>query len=145
MSIDNAKLASELRPTLTRLYLSLRRHTPITEYTAAQASALATLFDHGPMRMGELAERESIRMPTATSLVDGLIKSDLATRHADPTDRRAVVIELTEHGRVVLRRVRAERDDAVTAALAGLSDEHRAALAAATEALKELHKQVENL
>lgn len=145
MPIDNAKLASELRPTLTRLYLSLRRHTPITEYTAAQASALATLVDHGPMRMGELAGRESIRMPTATSLVDGLIKADLASRHADPTDRRAVVIELTDRGHDVLRKVRAERDDAVTAALSGLSEEHRAALAAATEALKELHKQVENL
>ncbi|GAB19673.1 putative MarR family transcriptional regulator [Gordonia effusa NBRC 100432] len=145
MSSDNAKLAAELRPVLTRLYLSLRRHTPITEYTAAQASALATLVDHGPMRMGELAERESIRMPTATSLVDGLIRSELVTRCADPTDRRAVVIDLTARGHEVLRRVRAQRDDAVSEALSGLSDDHRAALANATQALKELHKMVEEL
>lgn len=143
--IDNAKLASELRPALTRLYLSLRRNSPATEYTAAQASALASLYEHGAMRMGELAARESIRMPTATSLVDGLIRSSLVTRHADPTDRRAVVIELTDRGHDVLRRVRAQRDDALNAALNGLSTDHRAALADAVEALEELRKQVEQL
>lgn len=145
MTVDNAKLARELRPVLTRLYLSLRRHSPTTEYTAAQASALATLFEHGAMRMGELAARESIRMPTATSLVDGLIRSELVSRHADPTDRRAVVIELTDRGHDVLHRVRAQRNDALNAALSGLGDDHRAALANAIEALEELRKQVERL
>ena len=77
MTEKTADIARALRPSVTRLYLALRRHTPIPEYTAAQASALATIVDHEPMRMGELAERESIRMPTATALVDGLCKSGL--------------------------------------------------------------------
>lgn len=106
---------------------------------------MATLLDHGPLRMGELADRESIRMPTATSLVDGLIKADLVSRAADPTDRRAVVVDLTPHGRQVLTTVRAQREDAVSAALAKLSPAHRAALAGATDALNELRQQIEEL
>lgn len=137
-------LASELRPILTRLYLSLRRHAPNSEYSAAQASALATILDHGPMRMGELAERESIRMPTATALVDGLVKTEMIERAPDPDDRRAVLVGLTDHGRRILKRVGIERDDVMSSALAGLADDHRAALAAAAPALRALHDQLDS-
>lgn len=129
---------------MTRLYLALRRNSPIEELSAAQSSALATLHDHGPMRMGALADRESIRMPTATSLVDGLIRSDLASRAPDPDDRRAVVIAITDHGRTVIDEVRGRRDDVVTTALENLSDEHLAALSAAAPALRALRARLEN-
>ena len=140
---DNAAVARRIRPALTRLYLMLRRRTPIPEYTSAQASGLATLLDHGPMRMGEFADRESIRMPTATSLVDGLIRNGLAHREPDPADRRAVLVSLSEHGRALLQRVRDQRDDVLTDAIAQLSDDDRAALAAAAPALEALHELLE--
>ncbi|GAA1483077.1 hypothetical protein GCM10009624_35170 [Gordonia sinesedis] len=147
MSVTSpAQLASQLRPTVTRLYLALRRRTPMADYayTAAQASAMATLMDHGPLRIGELADRESIRMPTATTLVDGLTRNGLADRQPDPDDRRAVLVGLTEHGRSVLRTVGARRDDVLTRALATLDDEQRAALAAAAPALWALHRALES-
>ncbi|MBE7191934.1 MarR family transcriptional regulator [Gordonia polyisoprenivorans] len=140
---DTASIARAIRPALTRLYLMLRRHTPIPEYSSAQASGLATLLDHGPMRMGDFAARESIRMPTATSLVDGLIRNGLAFREPDPTDRRAVLVSLTDHGRAVLQRVREQRDDVLAHAIAELSDDDRAALAAAAPALRALHEVLE--
>nr|WP_040509387.1 MarR family transcriptional regulator [Gordonia soli] len=143
VSENIADLAGRIRPSLIRLYLAMRRHTPIPEYTAAQASALATLVDHGPLRMGELADRESIRMPTATALVDGLCKADLVERTPDPADRRAVQVALTDHGRDVLRRVGSERDVVLTRALADLSDEHRDALAAAAPALQALRDRLD--
>lgn len=145
MSVTSpAQLASQLRPTVTRLYLALRRRTPISDYTAAQASAMATLMDHGPLRIGELADRESIRMPTATALVDGLTRNGLADRQPDPDDRRAVLVGLTERGRGVLRTVGARRDDVLTRALATLDDEQRTALAAAAPALWALHRALES-
>ncbi len=138
------ELASDLRHSVTRLYLALRRNSPINELSAAQSSALATLFDHGPMRMGALADRESVRMPTATSLVDGLTRDGLAVRAPDPDDRRAVVIALTDHGRAVIEGVRTRRDDVVTTALENLSADHLAALAAAAPALQALRARLEN-
>lgn len=137
-AIDPVQLASALRPTITRLYITLRRHAPVVELTAAQTSAINTLADHGPMRMGELAEREAIRMPTATSVIDGLTKHDLVERRPDPADRRAVLVGLTEHGRDVVERIRLSRDVALTDALADLSPEHLEALEAAAPALAAL-------
>ncbi|MFW0783774.1 MarR family transcriptional regulator [Gordonia sp. CPCC 206044] len=137
------ELAVALRPTLTRLYLALRRHTPIREYTAAQASALAVLLDHGPMRMGELADRESIRMPTATALIDGLTRNGLVERRPDPEDRRAVLVALTDHGRDVLAAVGGQRDSILTAALSALTDDERESLAAAAPALRALRQQLD--
>ncbi|ALG86437.1 MarR family winged helix-turn-helix transcriptional regulator [Gordonia phthalatica] len=145
MSNDSTyDLASGLRHSVTRLYLTLRRNAPISELTAAQASALSVLVDHGPMRMGELAERESVRMPTATALVDGLLREGLVTREPDPTDRRAVVVATTDKAAALIRNIRTSRDDTVIRTLETLSDEHRAALMAALPALRELQTRMEN-
>ncbi|MBD0862770.1 MarR family transcriptional regulator [Gordonia sp. zg691] len=141
---DPAQLAATLRPTLTRLYLALRRRAPSVELTAAQTSALNVLADHGRMRMGELADRESIRMPTATSVIDGLTKHELVERRPDPNDRRAVLVGLTDHGRALVAQIREERDVVLTGALAALSDEDRAAIAAAGPVLQALRDQLDN-
>ncbi|MEE4025586.1 MarR family transcriptional regulator [Gordonia sp. PKS22-38] len=146
MSEDEVyRLASALRPSVTRLYLALRRRTPIAEYTAAQASALAVLLDHGPMRIGELAERESIRMPTASNLIDGLSKNGLVERKPDPADRRAVVVGLTDRGHDLLTQVRGRRDRILTAALSDLDEADRAALTAAAPALERLRRRLDAL
>ncbi|HNP58446.1 MAG TPA: MarR family transcriptional regulator [Gordonia sp. (in: high G+C Gram-positive bacteria)] len=138
-------LARELRPALTRLYLALRRRAPVAQMSAAQASALSTLMFHGPIRMGELAQREGIRMPTATALVDGMIRLGLVHRRPDPDDRRAVLVDVTDDGRAAVEDARRHRDDALTAALERLSDEHLELLAAATPALHELQQQLESI
>ena len=131
-------LARELRPALTRLYLALRRRAPVAQMSAAQASALSTLMFHGPIRMGELAQREGIRMPTATALVDGMIRLGLV-------HRRPVLVDVTDDGRAAVEDARRHRDDALTAALERLSDEHLELLAAATPALHELQQQLESI
>ncbi|GAA2368012.1 MULTISPECIES: MarR family winged helix-turn-helix transcriptional regulator [Gordonia] len=144
MTDENAPdLASGLRHTVTRLYLTLRRNSPISELSAAQASGLASLVDYGPMRMGEFAERESIRMPTATALIDGLHRGGYVSREPDPDDRRAVIIAATDTGSEIVSDIRTRRDDSVTRALQTLSDDHRAALAAALPALRELQTRME--
>ncbi|MFE0752102.1 MarR family winged helix-turn-helix transcriptional regulator [Gordonia sp. NPDC058843] len=141
---DPAQLALTLRPTITRLYLALRRHAPSVELTAAQTSALSVLADHGSMRMGEFADRESIRMPTATSVIDGLTKHELVERSPDPTDRRAVLVGLTDHGHALVEHIRKERDVILTGALAELSDDQRDAIAAAGPALQALRDRLDN-
>ncbi|ETA08271.1 MULTISPECIES: MarR family winged helix-turn-helix transcriptional regulator [Gordonia] len=140
---DPAQLALTLRPTITRLYLALRRRAPRVELTAAQTSALNVLADDGWMRMGELADRESIRMPTATSVIDGLTRHELVERRPDPEDRRAVLVGLTDHGRALVSQIREERDVVLTSALAALNDEDRAALAAAGPALQALRDRLD--
>lgn len=100
MSFDESlQLSRQLRPMLPRLYHLSRRRIPGWDLTGSQSSAMATLVDRGPLRMGELAALEGVQLPSATSVVNGLVKLGLVERRADPADRRAVVIDLTGKGR----------------------------------------------
>jgi DNA-binding MarR family transcriptional regulator len=77
----------------------------------AQYHLLEPLLD-GPLTNRELAELAGVASPTATRMVDGLVGRELVTRIEDPTDRRAVVISLTEAGRKAVSEKTREYDKA---------------------------------
>ncbi len=73
-----------------------------------QARALRVVGSGDGVRLSELAEALRIAPRSATEVADGLQERGLVERAADPTDRRAVVLTVTEAG----RRVQREVDDA---------------------------------
>jgi DNA-binding MarR family transcriptional regulator len=75
----------------------------------AQLRALRTLARHETMRLSELSERLEIAPRTATEVVDALQARGLVRRRADPADRRAILVEVTERGAGVLAEIRATR------------------------------------
>ncbi|MFL5962814.1 MAG: MarR family winged helix-turn-helix transcriptional regulator [Gaiellaceae bacterium] len=98
--------------------------------TSTQRLALFETAIGGPVRLSELAERMGITAPTASRAVDGLVDLGLLERLPDPADRRAVRIDVTRAGRkhVEERKVRAAA--ALEPAVAALSEQDRARLAA---------------
>lgn len=90
--------------------------------TGAQARALRTLARCGaPIRMSGLAEQLRIARRSATSVVDDLVGKGLVARHGDPSDRRAITVDVTTAGRRVLRRLDDRRHAVVADATAGMS------------------------
>lgn len=69
------------------------------DLTLAQYYLLAPLEGGGPLALCALAESAGIAPPTATRLVDGLESAGLLVRRRSDTDRRSVLISLTEEGR----------------------------------------------
>jgi len=65
--------------------------------TPQQAHLLCVLLA-GPLGMTELSRILSIERSSLTSMVDRLERRDLVARTADPTDRRACQITLTDAG-----------------------------------------------
>lgn len=66
-----------------------------------------------PLRISDIAERLRIVARSATDVIDDLEEKGLVRRSPHPTDRRSIVVELTEHGRQVLYEVeKARRTDA---------------------------------
>src|SRR4029077_9046664 len=61
--------------------------------------ALGYLRDGGPLRAGQLAERLGLSTAAITALVDRLERIDYAHRLRTPSDRRAVLVQLTPTGR----------------------------------------------
>jgi DNA-binding MarR family transcriptional regulator len=97
--------------------------------TPAHLRALRTLSRHGTMRLSELSERLEVAPRTATEVVDALESRDLVRRRADPGDRRAVLVEVTEHGAGVLTEIRATRGTEAGRVFGRLSPADRAELA----------------
>ena len=99
------------------------------DITPAHLRALRTLARHGTMRLSELSERLEIAPRTATEVVDALQARDLVRRRADPGDRRATLVEVTEHGASVLAEIRAARGTEAGRIFGRLSPADRAELA----------------
>jgi DNA-binding MarR family transcriptional regulator len=89
--------AARLRVVVARLARQLRQHSP-GGLTLSQWSALATVDDNQPLRIGDLADREGVSAPTATRLVASLEDAGLLTRTTDPADRRTAYVALTAAG-----------------------------------------------
>lgn len=114
------------------------RSTAGRDLSLTTASTLATLDRDGPQRLSDLAVHEGVTQPSMTALVSRLERDGLATRGADPSDGRAVVVTLTDAGRDVLVERRTRRAARLAALLDHLEPDERAAVDAAAGALSRL-------
>lgn len=139
------ELAGELQRVLSKVFSVLRRSDAnkgtAGDLTLAQLSILLTLLDQGPIRMTELAARERVRTPTTTVAIRRLEKLGLVKRSRDPSDLRAVLVDVTPRGLVQHRESLASRRADLAARLAKLSPEDLATLAAALGPLERLAGQ----
>ena len=85
-------------------------------------SILVTLLDQGPIRMTDLAAHERVRTPTTTVAIRRLEKVGLVKRSRDPSDLRAVLVDITPRGRAVHGESLANRRAALAAMLSQLPE-----------------------
>ncbi|MEW9554295.1 MarR family winged helix-turn-helix transcriptional regulator [Nonomuraea sp. NPDC050783] len=137
MKDDPAGLAEQVSSVLRHLVFLLRRTVAGQPVTSQQYGVLGSL-EHGARRMTELAEEHGVQLPTMTVQINRLEDAGLVARGTDPADARVRTVELTGEGRVRLRAVREARIARLTEELAALTDEERAALAAALPVLAKL-------
>ena len=78
---------------------------------------LCRLVDDGPLRLGILAQAFGLDPSTITRQVQALEHAGLVERRPDPSDRRASLLEVTDHGRQVLVTTREHRRRWLQAAL----------------------------
>lgn len=67
---------------------------------------LAQVIDFGPIRIGDLAERERSSQPTITNHIKRLEADGLVTRQADRADARVWLITATDKGKQELNAMR---------------------------------------
>jgi DNA-binding MarR family transcriptional regulator len=133
-----ASLIATVAPVMRHLVAHARRRRAWSELTYQQYNVLRMIDTMGPQPQAEVARRLMVTAPVVTRLASALVDASLVERHADPGDRRAVLLELTPTGR---RRARAMRRDLLAAArelLEPLPEERRAAVGAALEELQVL-------
>lgn len=87
---------------ITRLMKRIRHqgHDISEEHdlTGSQVFALWQIRDSGPMTMGDLAEALAVTHGVATRMVDRLVEKGMLERSRDDSDRRVVLVSLSELG-----------------------------------------------
>ena len=91
-------LAEALRSVAHRLRRISVESLARWDVSPSQARALRVVTRHGAIRLTELAEHLHIAPRSTTEVVDDLQAKGLVQRHPDPQDRRATLVEVTEHG-----------------------------------------------
>lgn len=136
--VSPVALAAALRGAITLLSRRMRATRPVGELTPSQLSALGTLDLAGALSPGELADSERVRPPTITKIVGKLEAEGLVGRTPHPTDRRQVVLALTDQGRTVLGQARQAREVWLARRLAELDPDELATLQRAVEILSRI-------
>ena len=135
-------LAQDFREALRHSIYLVRRLDADGELSAAQISLLKMLMDAAPatgdsassasgVRVGEIARNLGVKVPSATEQIIKLERAGLARREPDPSDSRAVRVTLTEAGLAAVASANERRNAVMAGILSSLSDDDRAALAAA--------------
>jgi DNA-binding MarR family transcriptional regulator len=135
-TIDSALLANELRLTLGRL---VRRMRAEGRLPLAQMAVLGRLDRGGATTVSALATAERVRPQSMSQTVGELEADGLVTRSPDPTDRRQLLVELTELGHTTIADERRHREGWLARAIAeDLTPAERATLEGALEPLRRL-------
>jgi DNA-binding MarR family transcriptional regulator len=139
---SDAGLASALRISVSRLARRLRAERLAKGLepglSDTQLAALAALERHGAMTPGELAEHEKVQPPSMTRVIAALEESGLVIRGPHATDRRQVVLTVTQAGRELVQKSRRLREAWLAQRLRELTPAERAALRAAAPILEKL-------
>ena len=91
------------------------------DLTPVQYAALATIKANPGLDQVTLAGLIAYDRTTITGVVDRLVQKGLAERRANPHDRRARELEITEEGRRTLRKITPAVESAQAIMLRGLS------------------------
>ncbi len=137
-ALDPVDLPIGLRSAIGRLNRYLRQTQAGADLSPTQREVLAAIVRLGPVRLSDLAATEGLN-PTMLSRIAGKLEAaSLVVRTSDPADGRVVHLAAAEGGRELVQNVRRERTDALSRALAGLSDTDRRLLLAAVPVLDSL-------
>ena len=110
--VKDFELASDLRTVLTRLIKKLRRQSVTgQQLSLTERSTLAQLYQYGQLLASELAVMEKITNQSMSQILNHLMELGCIHKTASQTDKRKVIISLTDEGKKMVERVRNERSE----------------------------------
>lgn len=91
-----------------------------SDLTMAQVRALFTIFREGPLTVSGVAHHLSVGLPSASHLVDCLVRAGLVERRTGTEDRRVVHCSATAEGADLVDRVAGAKSERMRALLSRL-------------------------
>ena len=110
---------------LTAMQLSSRPDWMELDMTMAQIKALFTISQGEAIPVSRIAEYLEVGQPTASHLVERLVRQGFASRSENPNDRRITLVRLTPKGEDLVRRLYQGGEELYRSWVKGLTDEER--------------------
>jgi DNA-binding MarR family transcriptional regulator len=131
---DAAEEARAIRLAVTRLQRRMRAARGDMSIGLSAYSALACIFQHGPISAGELADRERLQPQSLTRILARLEEDKFISRTQDKADLRRARLLVTPKGMQFLHRNALDQEAWLKRAIAEtLSESERAMLRIAAE------------
>jgi DNA-binding MarR family transcriptional regulator len=137
MPVD-ADDAVRLRRAIARLARQLNTSATGEGLTPTQASVLGLIVGHGPVGLPELMRLEHLNPTMLSRVIGRLDELGFIDRSPDPGDLRSVTVSVTDDGRTVHERIKAQRAAAVSDAAGRLPTAEQRALIDALDAMDHL-------
>ncbi|MFI5622029.1 MarR family winged helix-turn-helix transcriptional regulator [Nocardioides sp. NPDC051685] len=136
---DIPEVASVLRTSVMRMRrrLANERH-PDNDLSLGSMAVLGALYATDEMTLGALAARERVQPPSMTRMVNFLEEGGYVVRRQGETDRRQVLVSITDKGRRTVRKDRLSRDAWLAQQLVDLDADELAALRTAASIMERI-------
>ena len=135
---DCAREVLDVVPLVMRVLRSQMRSHRGRELSVPHFRVLAFINSNEGASLSDVAEYVGLRLPSMSTLVDGLVTRGLVSREPSTQDRRRVVLCLTLHGRATWAAARRATQAGLAEQLTALAPEQRADVATAMQALRQL-------
>jgi DNA-binding MarR family transcriptional regulator len=141
--VSDKRIAVAAWESLFRAQVSVMRHLhaefPTGELSLNEYDVLFNLSrqEGWRLRMKELNKYLLLTQPSVSRLIDRLAVRGMVHKSSDPTDARGIVVELTDHGFDVFRRVAVKHIESITERVgAALTDDELIQLSVLSEKLR---------
>lgn len=121
--VERGQLMANMMRVFRRLKAILQEEAVKKDLSMTQFIALRVLDGSGGLTMGRLCESLDITQGASTTVVDKLIERGLVTRVSHATDRRIVLVHITDSGRELVNEILASANVHVYEVLQVLSPE----------------------
>ena len=101
MDTKGGFLISRIKQVGGRLFDKMLAEADIDAFNGAQGRILYVLWQGDGLTISQLSSQTSLANTTLTSMLDRMEQSGLIRREASPTDRRALLIRLTDKARAL--------------------------------------------
>ena len=122
LNLSTLVVFSRAENTIHRLEYETIRESGLT---VAQFAVLEALYNKGDLRIQELIEKILTTSGNITVVIKNLEKDDLVKKIPDPSDKRAVIISITQKGKEIIEGILPKHIENINRIFNILSDEEK--------------------
>ncbi len=99
MKTNGGFLISQIKQLQGRVFEKMLKESQVDAFNGAQGRILYVLWEHNSLTISEIGRLTSLAKTTLTSMLDRMEAGGLITRTPDRTNRRQIIISITQKAR----------------------------------------------